>query len=349
MKSGEPFTSFPRSPSMDGPPTLGHHFVYRQLLFRIAHARSSSHADAQPRFGFPPAIADHAQSRLGGVSRHTGEIAVPSRTGLRHRHSRFHLRCRPGKRLSGDRRLAAHQRQFGAWHQASCRLEAKGQLEPAGQHVPSAGEPGNRIPHRGRQLFARHQRAEPTAGAAGRPGVCFDPLMLLAGEGTAPEPTSGGTLLLRTASTPSDIESVRKWAAEAGVGPAEAGLRIAYALARIALQVIEAAPPAGLMCPAAKPQAPSPHHGLGALEVGRNVEPGLPVCRSLGRFGLPAGAQERQFRERRLLRAHHGNHQATYVSRGIAFDARTAAASTVEGSFLTKNCAYFINTVSNFD
>jgi uncharacterized protein YgbK (DUF1537 family) len=27
--------------------------------------------------------------------------------------------------------------------------------------------------------------------------------------------------------------------------------------------------------------------GLSALEVGRNIEPGVPLCRSLGRFQLP--------------------------------------------------------------
>ena len=116
----------------------------------------------------------------------------------------------------------------------------------------------------------------------------FDPLVLLAGEGKVPELTPRSTLLLRTASNRSDIEAVRKWAAEAGVGAAEAGLRIAYALARIALQVVEATKPAGLIVSGGETAgAVSRTLELGALEVGLNIEPGVPVCRSLGRFQLP--------------------------------------------------------------
>ncbi|MGH9511137.1 MAG: four-carbon acid sugar kinase family protein [Terriglobales bacterium] len=116
----------------------------------------------------------------------------------------------------------------------------------------------------------------------------FDPLLLLAGEAKVPAPTPGSTVLLRTASTPSDIESVRKWAAEAGVSPAEAGLRIAYALARIALQFLEAAPPAGLIVSGGETAgAIGRTMEMGALEVGRNIEPGVPLCRSLGRFQIP--------------------------------------------------------------
>ena len=119
--------------------------------------------------------------------------------------------------------------------------------------------------------------------------VCvFDPLMLLLGKGKAPERAAGSTLLLRTASTPSDIQSVRRWAAKEGVSPAEAGLRIAYSLARIALQVIEAAPPAGLIVSGGETaSAVCRTMGLSALEVGRNIEPGVPVCRSQGCFQLP--------------------------------------------------------------
>jgi uncharacterized protein YgbK (DUF1537 family) len=113
----------------------------------------------------------------------------------------------------------------------------------------------------------------------------LNPLELLAGQCRVPLLPRGSTLLLRTASTRDDIEAVGKWAADAGVGVSEAGLRIAYALARITLQLVEEAPPAGLIVAGGETAgAICRTLGLGALEVGRNIEPGVPLCRSLGRF-----------------------------------------------------------------
>jgi uncharacterized protein YgbK (DUF1537 family) len=115
----------------------------------------------------------------------------------------------------------------------------------------------------------------------------FDPVGLLEGDFLAPE-LRGDTLLLRTRSTSDDIARVHDWAARAGVTAAAAGLRIAYAMACIVRKMIEAAPPAGLIVAGGETSgAICRTLELGALDVGRNIEPGVPICCSLGRFRLP--------------------------------------------------------------
>jgi uncharacterized protein YgbK (DUF1537 family) len=125
--------------------------------------------------------------------------------------------------------------------------------------------------------------------------VVMDPLALLSGAVETPRKKEE-TLLLRTASGPDDVAQVHDWAAGQGLSAAEAGLRIAYAMARLVLRIVEAEPPAGLIVAGGETSgAICRTLGLGALEAGRNIDPGVPLCRSLGRFRLPVALKSGNF------------------------------------------------------
>ncbi len=117
--------------------------------------------------------------------------------------------------------------------------------------------------------------------------VLLDPLELLSG--STPRPLlDGRTLLLRTASSQEDIARVHQWAAARGLTASEAGLGIAGSLARLVREIVESSPPAGLVIAGGETSgAISRALRFGALEVGRNIEPGVPLCRSLGGFRMP--------------------------------------------------------------
>lgn len=288
-ETGEKFTvALPALPVNGRTTYMGHHFVYRQLL-------SESPMRNHPLTPMRNAdLVSHLQSQ---TSRKVGlaEYPVTAAKLQRLREEGFDIAildcisdaelenvCRAIADLpliSGSSapgiKLPAVWRERGWWtpQDNSLRLTGArraGYLIVAGSCSPATTAQNRWLEEQGIQACV------------------FDPLILLAGEGEAPERAPGSTLLLRTATTPSDIESVRKWAAEAGIAPAEAGLRIAYALARIALQIIEAAPPAGLIVSGGETaSAICRTMSLGALQVGRNIEPGVPLCLSLGSFQMP--------------------------------------------------------------
>jgi uncharacterized protein YgbK (DUF1537 family) len=123
----------------------------------------------------------------------------------------------------------------------------------------------------------------------------LDPIELL----EAPPQTpvfDGGILLLRTASSAEDIGRVHDWATRNHISPAEAGLRIAYAMARMVRQMVEQRLPAGLIVAGGETSgAVCRTLGFGALDVGGNIEPGVPLCRSLGQFRLPVALKSGNF------------------------------------------------------
>ena len=60
--------------------------------------------------------------------------------------------------------------------------------------------------------------------------------------------------------------------------------------------MVEEMPPAGLIVAGGETSgAVCRTLELGALEVGRNIEPGVPLCRSLGRFQLPVALKSGNF------------------------------------------------------
>jgi uncharacterized protein YgbK (DUF1537 family) len=68
----------------------------------------------------------------------------------------------------------------------------------------------------------------------------------------------------------------------------QAGLAIAHALAQCVRDRFEGNPPAALIVAGGETSgAVTRALELGALEVGANIEPGVPLCISLGRYRIP--------------------------------------------------------------
>jgi uncharacterized protein YgbK (DUF1537 family) len=123
-------------------------------------------------------------------------------------------------------------------------------------------------------------------GQGGR-SIVLDPIELASGSPLPPIP-GGRDCLVRIASSVGDIERVGRWAREQGLSSGEVGLRIAYALAQLVLRAVEQCPPAGLIVAGGETaSAICRTLRLGALEVGRNIEPGVPLSFPLSGLGAP--------------------------------------------------------------
>lgn len=102
------------------------------------------------------------------------------------------------------------------------------------------------------------------------------------------ELAAGRTCLLRTAARPDDISRVHQWARNSGLSETAAGSRIASRLAEMVCKIVCSNPPEGLIVAGGETSgAVSRTLRLGALRVGVNIEPGVPVCVSLGEISLP--------------------------------------------------------------
>src|SRR5215212_530230 len=100
--------------------------------------------------------------------------------------------------------------------------------------------------------------------------------------------SAGRDCLLYTTDEPAEVARVQAWAAGEGLDVPALGERIAYALADLVSEILEAAPAGGLVFAGGETSgALCRRLRLGALRVGRNIEPGVPLCHSLGRYKLP--------------------------------------------------------------
>jgi uncharacterized protein YgbK (DUF1537 family) len=126
--------------------------------------------------------------------------------------------------------------------------------------------------------------------SAGSPCFVLDAIELASGavpgglaEAVSAEIQSGRTCLLRTASNDDDVRRVHSWAAGHSLTEVEAGIRISSAVADLASRIIDLARPAGLVVAGGETSgAICRRLGITALRVGRNIEPGVPLCASLG-------------------------------------------------------------------
>jgi uncharacterized protein YgbK (DUF1537 family) len=137
------------------------------------------------------------------------------------------------------------------------------------------------------------------AWAAGQEGIkvrSIHPPHLLNGEldraGIVAE--AGGELeagrhyLLTTSGAGDEVREVQAWGAARGLSVPALGEALAYALADLVREVLERHAAAGLIVAGGETSgAVCRRLELGALRVGRNIEPGVPLCYSLGRFRLP--------------------------------------------------------------
>jgi uncharacterized protein YgbK (DUF1537 family) len=159
--------------------------------------------------------------------------------------------------------------------------------------TPSAPPPAKRNSAGGDFLIVAGSCSEATRRqnrwfeSGGGESFVIDPIALLSGA-EVPRLAEGRNCLIRTASEPADIERVGEWASENGLGAAEAGLKIAYALALLVSRVVTLRPPAGLIVAGGETSSAICRTlALGALEVGQNIEPGVPLCFPLSGLSAP--------------------------------------------------------------
>ena len=115
---------------------------------------------------------------------------------------------------------------------------------------------------------------------------------LLAGAGTeawvaecADVLAAGGSCLLTTSAPPDEVRTIQS---EAGNDAAEVGRRLAHVVATLTRQVVERQPPRALLLAGGETSSSICRElELGALQVGVNIEPGVPLCQSLGRYQMP--------------------------------------------------------------
>ena len=99
---------------------------------------------------------------------------------------------------------------------------------------------------------------------------------------------AGRDCLLYTTDEPAEVARVQEWAAGQGLDVPALGHAIAYALADLVSEILEGVEAGGLVFAGGETSgALCRRLNLGALRVGRNIEPGVPLCLSLGRYRLP--------------------------------------------------------------
>lgn len=146
--------------------------------------------------------------------------------------------------------------------------------------------------------------------------VSIDPRMLAGGRLDLERVISEAVLeleasrpvLLTTSAGPEEVAQVQAWARAQGMTPEELGRAISSGLTELARQILDRVPAAGLVIAGGETAgALSRGLALGALEVGRNIEPGVPLCHALGRFPIPVVLKSGNFGSRdfygRALRA----------------------------------------------
>jgi uncharacterized protein YgbK (DUF1537 family) len=293
---GETFTvALPALPVNGRTTFMGHHFVYQQLLSDspmrhhpltpMRNPNLVTHLQAQTRrkvgLAAHPVTRDALERlRAAGV-----EIAI--------------LDCVSDADLTNVCEAIADLRLISGSSAPAMKLPAiwrrNGWWEPTceGLSLPETGGRGCLIAAGSCSVATRGQNA--WIESQGATVVVVDPLALAqdepcaAAESKAVETLeAGGVCLLKTASQPEDVARVQAWAGRQGLSVNETGLRIAYGLARLVRRVVEQRLPSCLIVAGGETAgAVCRTLELGALEVGRNIEPGVPLCVSLGRFRLP--------------------------------------------------------------
>jgi uncharacterized protein YgbK (DUF1537 family) len=100
---------------------------------------------------------------------------------------------------------------------------------------------------------------------------------------------AGRHYLLTTSGAADEVRGVQEWAAAAkGMSVPALGEALAYALAELVLEIVNTQTVGGLIVAGGETSgAVCRRLELGAMQVGLNIEPGVPLLFSLGRFQLP--------------------------------------------------------------
>ncbi len=98
----------------------------------------------------------------------------------------------------------------------------------------------------------------------------------------------GRDCLLTTSAGAEEVGAAHAWGAGRGLSVPAFGEALAYGLAEVLRGVLEGVEAGGLVVAGGETSgAVCRRLSLGALRVGRNIEPGVPLCFSLGRLALP--------------------------------------------------------------
>ncbi len=285
---GEPFTvALPALPVNGRTTYMGHHFLHRQLLSEspmrnhpltpMRNPDLVSHLQRQTRRRVGLAAYPVSRAKLDDLRAEGVQIAI--------------LDCIGDADLRGVCEAIAHLPLISGSSAPAMKLPAIWRRE--GWWSPSTRDA--RRSHAGGIGFlvvagscseATRRQNDWFEGHGAR-CVVLDPVALASG---APLPSipAGCDCLVRTASSATDIERAGKWARGQGLSPAEAGLKIAYALAQMVRRAVRENPPAGLIVAGGETaSAICRTLEVGALEVDRNIEPGVPLCSPLGGLDVP--------------------------------------------------------------
>lgn len=102
------------------------------------------------------------------------------------------------------------------------------------------------------------------------------------------ELATGRHCLLATSAAPAEVQAMQDWGATRGMNAVAVGEAILRTLSAIALHVVESGVPRGLVVAGGETSgALCRKLELGAFRVGKNIDPGVPLCYSLGKFKLP--------------------------------------------------------------
>ena len=181
--------------------------------------------------------------------------------------------------------LPAVWRRLGWWRpETSATENAEGRSEAGCLFVAGSCS----VATRGQNRWLRNQGVEYFE---------IDPRQLLEGHPSEQEAVAskiaaelgqGSGVLITTSSEPADIERTQRWAAEAGRSPQQIGLEIARALACFCRRILARQQPAGLILAGGETSSAMCRElQFGALRVGANIEPGVPLCRALEGFPIP--------------------------------------------------------------
>lgn len=291
---GEPFTiALPALPVNGRTTYMGYHFVHQQLL-------SDSPMRDHP---LTPMRNPNLVSHLAGQTRRrVGLVHYPvTREGIERARAEgieiALLDCISDEDLERICRAIADLRLITGSSAPAIKLPAvwreRGWWKPLDRpwRLPESGGSGFLVVAGSCSVATRMQNAwleregatvfvlDPVALAEGRE----DPAARIAACLRA-----GKTCLMRTASERADIERVAGWAQQQGLTILEAGARIAHSLARLVRRIFDEQRPKGLIVAGGETAgAVCRALELAALEVRPNIEPGVPLCVSLGRFRLP--------------------------------------------------------------